>query len=549
MVAIPILLLAFLQAPEDKPAATGSLSGIAVNSVTGAPLGKVELLASLAGASWGSAAASTVSDAKGRFNMVDLPPGQYRVQARRNGYLDTYYGARRADSKGSLITLEAGAEIKDLRIKLLPGCVLAGTVRDADGEPVSGAMIMLLKQSYERGRREIVQHAFFEDKTDDLGQYRITNLEPGKYYVRASEKEDDHEGHSAVVDHSPKSAGPAAVQLPTFYPGVTDPAIARMVDVGSGDHVTGIDIPLVRSPGFRVTVHASAAAGLQVSGLRLTASPEFEFGLSFHRPAKNKDGDFEFYGVPPGSYLLEALGGPPSKPDQPGSMTINFFEHNYRARTRITVDGNVDGAPIVLQKGTDVSGHITVEGETKTKVPGSAISFASGSGDNEALIREDNTFSTGLYEDRYQVYLDHTPDLVIKSIRSAGIDVFGKGVDIPETGNVALEIVLAPDGGRVDGVVLDKEEKPFAGATAVLIARMELRSRRDSFHEVTTDQNGRFHFENVPPGDYKLFAWDDVEPNVWFDPEFLKKYESSAEAVVVPVKGQTTARVHLPAEP
>jgi hypothetical protein len=34
--------------------------------------------------------------------------------------------------------------------------------------------------------------------------------------------------------------------------------------------------------------------------------------------------------------------------------------------------------------------------------------------------------------------------------------------------------------------------------------------------------------ETVPPGSYKLFAWDDVEPGIWWDPDFLKNYEDKA---------------------
>jgi hypothetical protein len=149
-----------------------------------------------------------------------------------------------------------------------------------------------------------------------------------------------------------------------------------------------------------------------------------------------------------------------------------------------------------------VTGHVTVEGDTKTKVAGSGISFRSAIGDDgSALIREDGSFATGLYAERYDVELkDAELNLIFKSVKSEGTEVFDKGVTIPETGSVALEIVLAPEGGRVDGMVLEKDEKPVAGATVVLIARAELRAREDSFHEFTSNQNGHFHFENVRPG-------------------------------------------------
>ena len=244
------LVLAFALSAQDKPPQMGALSGTALNSVTGAPLGKVELRAIPAGVRF-APMASTTTDAKGNFTLVDLPPGEYRLKALRNGFLDTYYGARRAASAGTLITLEAGQEIKNLRIKLAPYSVIAGTVRDPDGEPISGAALMLFAQSFESGRRRITQQGFWENKTDDLGQYRITDLPPGKYYVQAITRiasGDEDDPNVVVIDHSAKPAGPPKVLLPTLYPGVLDPALARLVEVGPGDHVTGIDIPLVRSP-------------------------------------------------------------------------------------------------------------------------------------------------------------------------------------------------------------------------------------------------------------------------------------------------------------
>jgi hypothetical protein len=94
-------------------------------------------------------------------------------------------------------------------------------------------------------------------------------------------------------------------------------------------------------------------------------------------------------------------------------------------------------------------------------------------------------------------------------------------------------------------VVSDRDEKPVAGASVVLIAEPKLRSRPDSFQEYTTDQYGRYHFENIRSGDYKLFAWDDPEPNAWFDPEFLKTYEDQGEKIVLQPKTRTASNLHL----
>jgi hypothetical protein len=45
--------------------------------------------------------------------------------------------------------------------------------------------------------------------------------------------------------------------------------------------------------------------------------------------------------------------------------------------------------------------------------------------------------------------------------------------------------------------------------------------------------SGRFQFDRVPPGDYKVFAWQEVEAGAWHDPEFMRTYENLGTPVRV----------------
>jgi hypothetical protein len=195
----------------------------------------------------------------------------------------------------------------------------------------------------------------------------------------------------------------------------------------------------------------------------------------------------------------------------------------------------------------EVTGRVVVEGAEKAKVGGLSVGFA---GDREssarAEVNQDGTFTARLYPGDYQVEVDAGEEKWnVKSIRWESVDVFRKGLVVTDGSRPALEIVLSTDGGKVEGVALDPDDKPAAGATVVLVAESALRARRDAFHACTTDQYGRFHFENIRPGEYKLFAWDDVEANGWFDPELLKQGEATAETVTVQARGQVTSRVHV----
>jgi hypothetical protein len=36
---------------------------------------------------------------------------------------------------------------------------------------------------------------------------------------------------------------------------------------------------------------------------------------------------------------------------------------------------------------------------------------------------------------------------------------------------------------------------------------------------LSVDLSGRFAFPTLPPGDYKIYAWESIEDNGWFDPD------------------------------
>jgi uncharacterized surface anchored protein len=95
-----------------------------------------------------------------------------------------------------------------------------------------------------------------------------------------------------------------------------------------------------------------------------------------------------------------------------------------------------------------------------------------------------------------------------------------------------LEVVLSPNVSQIDGVVMDDRHQPATGVQAVLVPDRN-REHTELFKAATTDQNGHYTIRNVPPGDYKLFAWEALEPFGYFDPDLLNKSESQAKALHV----------------
>ncbi len=117
----------------------------------------------------------------------------------------------------------------------------------------------------------------------------------------------------------------------------------------------------------------------------------------------------------------------------------------------------------------------------------------------------------------------------VKAIR-AGRDDLINGLLRVEGAEPAdsFEIVLGLRGGSIEGRVLNARQEPVSLATVVLLPEGQPPFRPDRHKTFTTGESGRFQFRGLPPGEYRLLAWEDVDPGAWFSPSFLSSYEGVA---------------------
>jgi hypothetical protein len=328
---------------------------------------------------------------------------------------------------------------------------------------------------------------------------------------------------------------------------------------------------MARSKVVRVTVKVTAPAKSELA-VSLVSGHAGIGALSRQVEGEKKDdGTFEFHDVAPGPYTILAEAQPPSDTPQtePGFMVFNMTRSSgARASMPLVVgDSDVDGVSFTVMPGAEVKGHVTVEdpdgnvlkpppvppaesrGFESLMTVGSIDFDQGGEGDPGAIVKPDGSFVGTLSPGLYSVYLDDPTlemrGLVVKTILSEHTDVLRNGLAVSGPGTVPLEIVLAPIGGAIDGTALDRDDKPVPGAIVALIPAIELRARHDRYFDATADQYGHFEFKNVPPGDYKALAWDDVEPDIWYDPAFLVNMEAKADGVTLKPKGHETVRIHI----
>ena len=191
---------------------------------------------------------------------------------------------------------------------------------------------------------------------------------PAGIYVRAEPR---RTGRHRLDHHSPKTAGPPEILIPSLHPGVQDPGSARLIEVAVGAKITGVDVVIPRSRTVPVKGRLVLAPGLRFNGVYLKyAGDNDDLGISLQ--AKwTPDGNFEFGAVPPGSYILTAVANPPAKPASDRVAYLLFYQSQYRAQIPVQVDSlPVDGLRVVIDAGADVEGLVRVVDDKETKITG-----------------------------------------------------------------------------------------------------------------------------------------------------------------------------------
>ena len=543
----------------------GAIAGTIVRGDTGEPVKRavITLRAAEPGRRTG-AGQTAVSGPDGRFEISGVAPGQYRIRVNRNGFLTAEYGQRGYDKPGAPVTVSAGSTASNLAVKLLPAGVISGTVVNEDGERVSYVSVSVLKAAYAQGRAQWTPAG--SASTNDLGEYRIFDLNPGRYYLSARYSANYGLGFRPAAAGTRDTEQGDEGYATQFYPGTFDPANARPIEVGPGSDVRGMDIRLAPTRMLRISGNvrfdgqAPAAdveqrgrggpAGMRGFGARPMVSlvPQGSIAIlgSLGRRAAmvQADGRFEIRGVTPGAYSLRA----------------DLFDRNRRQSARIPVvvgNSNLEGVSLTLAPVPALPGRVQVDPKDNVKLESLRVrlqgledsggsGMGPGMGPGAGAVSAEGKFSVeNLSPQVYSVSLPGLPDThYLAAIRLNDVDITNSPVDL--TGGVLgeLTIALSSGAGIVQGAVT-QEQRPAEGVTVVLIPDGARKEVAHFYKTATTDQNGKFTLKGIAPGEYKAFAWDEIEGGAYRDPVFQKKFEAKGTTVSVKQSGQSDVTLVL----
>jgi carboxypeptidase family protein len=281
-------------------------------------------------------ARTATTDVDGNFRVTGLEPALYVVSGNAPAYTSvpgdpsapTYY--RIGDT---------------VRVELIRGGAITGTVTNALGEPVVGVRVRATMVRDARGETpKLMLFGINEQSTDDRGVYRIYGLRPGTFIVSAG-----------GPGFSPRP-NPYDTDMPTFAPSTTRDNAAEVV-VRSGEDST-IDIRYRGEPGHVISGTTKIVSTNGVSVSLTEAGGVVPFANTYQQVGGR---GFAFNGIGDGDYDLFAQ-EVTSNPMSNTMPTLALSE----AR-RVSVRGaDVTGIELSTRPLGSISGKITLE---PSKVP------------------------------------------------------------------------------------------------------------------------------------------------------------------------------------
>ena len=555
-----------------------SFQGVVFEAGSDTPIAKATVeLRSDSGAT--TLVASTRTDSAGKFYLPAVAPGSYRLVASHAGHVLAEYGQRQMSGPGTRV--DPANPPSNIRIAMTKAGVISGRTLER-GQPIGNSDALLVKAFYTEGQLSFTP--VLAIRTDDLGEFHLFWIPPGRYYLigvvwdiansvpryvnptGTDENAISMQHYIGRANFLRSMAGGVLdnqAHIPMYYPGTPDPKLAIPIEVQPGAQLRGMDIDVTSVPIRRVL---GKVDGIPAPN---AAQPGTSRGTVSMRPllaslstsaaqapgtATDASGNFEIAAVAPGRYLVTASAG------------------NLSGRTLVEVrDRDVTNVVVSLLPGANITGRIVIERAAPAS-PDPAMAtlrvvlrsdpLIAGTNVNGVSPQPDGSFTiTGVpASGDYRVLVapiltgatppESSPpgippalrNLYVKSIRMGDLDVLNDRLHLESLPREPMVIVIGSNPGTLQGRVMNDRQQPAAGATVVLIHDDGLRYRVNE-KTMLSDPSGQFEFQNVAPGNYKVFAWERVETGAWQDPDFMRPFESRGVPVRVDEGGRVSAQV------
>jgi len=535
-----VVLAQTLPNPASKAKATAGeetcvVSGTVIRSLDSAPLKNATVQLVSGEDREHTIATRTAGD--GHFELRNVPSGRYRLKVSRDGYVEQEFGQKKPTDPGAMFVLRPGQKMSDLIFKLGRAGVITGHVFNADGEPMPNVMLNAIRQVYREGKREFESSAW--DRSNDLGEYRIFGLAPGRYYVSAEEQTWNRVVGDREFNPVEKDTGEKAYAK-IYFPTSLDLVKASTVTVKEGEEIPAVDILMKEVVAYRIRGKVTnqlsknrGAQNVQIAVLRRDSGGWSEVGSTTE---EKTDGTFEIPAVAPGEYSLLAFSYEDGKA--------------HSTQEDLTVgNADVEGLTVTIGPGVNIPGRVAWEGKPSLEKAGLSVGAAPAGPvyvwAESAEVDTNNQFTLrDVSEGEFRLTVaGMSKDCYVKEARFGDALLPDMSFRVVKGSAGPLEITVSSLGARIEGTVTNEDNLPVAGVWVVAVPEEPKRKQHYLFKSITTDQYGHFDLRGLAPGKYNLFSWDGVEQGEWEDTDFLK--DSEEKGVTIDLKGSDRKAIEL----
>lgn len=445
--------------------------------------------------------AKATTDDEGNYKLSGLPPGRLQVFPLVKAFIvKAQYHYEKAEE---FINVGEGEALTKVDFELVRGGVVTGRITDADGRPVIGERVSVVKEDFlEPVMSPLSMLGGDKNQTDDRGIYRIYGLEPGNYKVSVGQGA--AEGGITIMGLG------GSAYAKTFYPGVQDKEKATLIEVKEGSEIRSIDITVSKpGSGFAVSGRVvDADSGKPVPNIYLGHSSiddkDQELGgMNFGGVQTDADGKFRLEGLRPGHYAVYTF-----------TAKTDNSTYSEPAPFEIT-SGDVTGIEIKLRHGASLSGVAVFDNPDPTTaallqtLTLTAYSERKGGGPSysQSQIAADGSFQFGGLapgKTRITVYGFPTlrKGLTLERTELNGVEQT-EGIEVAAGQKLSgVRLVFVYGTGVIRGEVkIEDDAKPGLLEVAIHSAPGDTHQFK---RETLIDSRLHFVLENIPPGNYEL---------------------------------------------
>lgn len=443
------------------------------------------------------------TDSDGRYRFEALPAGKYNITPSAPTLVRAEPGAFAKE-----LNVAEGAAIEGIDFSLSRGGVITGKITDSEGRPVIAEEVSLKLVDAAKPAGSYSRPAGRMYYTDDRGVYRIYALAPGRYIVSAGSSRDPM---SILLAKRPK-------RVQTYYPGFTDEARSKPVEVIAGAEASGVDIKLgVADKGFSVNgrvLIAETGAPIANAMVAYTTRPregsleqsnrEDSFSVPGGMTTTNAKGEFRLDSVETGNYKLEV-----HSMTGPGEFYADPF--NFEVQS-----GNIDKIVIQVHLGASISGFVGFDSadapnafDTSTPFMLIAIPDTRGAMTATGRVAADGSFRIGGLK-AGKIKIQSIPygsqKFSVVRIERNGGEQFD-GIDIqPNEQITGVRVVVVQANCVLRGRVTIQGGTLSPDSEISVWARPLNSTIYNSHRTVDVDAKGNFVIEGLAPGDYEVEA-------------------------------------------